>query len=293
MDGVQADECACSSDNGYWTEVITSQRGIFDLRLHDVWVYRDLLWMLVRRDFVAYYKQTVLGPIWFFLQPLFTTIVFTIVFGKLAKLTTDGIPAVLFYMSGITCWNYFSDCLLKTSTVFRDNQNVFGKVYFPRLVVPLSIVLSNLIRLAIQLTLLAGFFLYFFAHGAAIRPNLHLLLFPCLVAMMALLALGLGMMVTSLTAKYRDLAFLLQFGIQLLMYATPVIYPLSVVPERFRWLFVLNPLSSVVETFRLGLLGTGSFEWWHLALSFAVTLLALLAGTVVFVRAEKSFMDTV
>jgi lipopolysaccharide transport system permease protein len=205
--------------------------------------------------------HTRLGPLWYFLQPLFTTIIFTVVFSKLAGISTDGMPPMLFYLAGITNWNYFSDCLGKTATTFRDNQNIFGKVYFPRLVVPLSIVLSNLIRYGIQLIMFAGFYVYFVLQGAPVGINAYVLLFPLLVLLLAALGLGFGLMITSLTTKYRDLIFLLKFGIQLFMYATPVIYPLSVVPEDWRWLAILNPMASIIETFKYGFLGEGTFAW--------------------------------
>jgi len=276
-----------------WDMVIKPKGQIFDLKLKEVWRYRDLLLLLVRRDFVSFYKQTILGPLWFFIQPLFTTITFTIIFGRLAGLSTDGLPQPLFYMVGITTWNYFSDSLTKTSTVFRDNAGIFGKVYFPRLIMPLSIVVSNLIKFGVQLLLLALMMIYYAINGAAFSPSIYLLIFPILVLLMGLQGLGLGLIITAMTNKYRDLAFLVTFGVQLLMYATPVIYPSSSVPEQYRWLFSLNPMSQIVETARLGFLGVGQFTWGGFLYTIIATLLILLAGIIIFNKVEKKFIDTV
>lgn len=284
---------AIRQEEDQWDTVITPWKSLLDLRLREVWRYRDLLTLFVRRDIVAQYKQTILGPAWYFVQPIFTTIMFTIIFGNLAGISTDGIPPLLFYLAGITNWNYFADCLNKTATTFKDNQNIFGKVYFPRLVVPLSIVTSNLIKYGIQLILLIGFYIYFLVMGTLVYPNAKLLLFPLLILMLSGLGLGFGLIITSLTTKYRDLVFLLQFGVQLFMYATPVIYPLSEVPEQYRWLVALNPMTSVIETFKYGLLGQGTFEWSYLAYSAGFTVVLLLLGIVIFNRTEKNFMDTV
>ena len=277
----------------YWDMEITPARSLLSLNLREVWFYRDLLRLFVRRDFVAQYKQTILGPVWYFIQPVFTTVIFTFIFGKMAGISTDGIPPMLFYLAGITNWNYFADCLNKTSSTFRDNQGLFGKVYFPRLVVPLSIVVSNLVKYGIQLLLLLGFLVYFIGMGAEVRPNSALLLFPFLLLLLSGMGLGFGLLITSMTTKYRDLVYLLQFGVQLLMYATPVIYPLSSIPEQYRWIIVLNPMTPIIETFRYGLLGQGTFEWIYLGYSTLFTLLVLLFGTLVFNRTEKNFMDTV
>lgn len=277
----------------YWDMEITPVRSLLSLNLREVWFYRDLLRLFVRRDFVAQYKQTILGPVWYFIQPVFTTVIFTFIFGKMAGISTDGIPPMLFYLAGITNWNYFADCLNKTSSTFRDNQGLFGKVYFPRLVVPLSIVVSNLVKYGIQLLLLLGFLVYFIGMGAEVRPNSALLLFPFLLLLLSGMGLGFGLLITSMTTKYRDLVYLLQFGVQLLMYATPVIYPLSSIPEQYRWIIVLNPMTPIIEIFRYGLLGQGTFEWIYLGYSILFTLLVLLFGTLVFNRTEKNFMDTV
>lgn len=273
--------------------VIEPNARLFDLKLRDVWHYRDLLILLVRRDFVSFYKQTILGPFWFFIQPLFTTITYTFVFGRLAGISTDGLPAPLFYMAGITAWNYFSECLTKTSTVFRDNSQVFGKVYFPRLIMPMSIVISNLIRFVVQLLLFFAMMVFYGLKGAPFHVTAYALLFPALVAQMALLGLGTGMIVSALTNRYRDLAFLITFGVQLMMYTTTVIYPLSAVSPKYRALVALNPLTSVMETFRYGLLGAGSFSWLSLGISMLETLLITLFGIVIFNKVERSFIDTV
>lgn len=277
----------------HWDIVITPKKSLFDLNLREVWNYRDLLSLFVRRDIVAQYKQTVLGPLWYFIQPLLTTIMFTVVFGQLAGISTDGIPPMLFYLAGITNWNYFAECLNKTSTTFRDNQNLFGKVYFPRLVVPLSIVLSNLVRYAIQMLLFIGFYLYFWANGTAIAPNATALLFPLLVLLLAGLGLGFGLIITALTTKYRDLVFLVQFGVQLAMYATPVIYPLSKIPADYQWIALANPMTALIETFKYGLLGQGTFSWGGLGYSTGFTVVTLLLGIAIFNRTERTFMDTV
>ena len=276
-----------------WDLVIEPQSSLFELHLADVWRYRDLLWLLVKRDFVSFYKQTILGPLWFFIQPLFTTIIFTFIFGNLAGLSTDGLPQPLFYMAGITAWNYFADCLTKTSTVFRDNANIFGKVYFPRLIMPLSIVVSNLVRFGVQMILFFMMVAYYYFTGADFHMNIFVLLFPVLVLMMALLGLGLGLIITALTTKYRDLAFLISFGVQLMMYATTVIYPLSAAPAKYKWLIELNPMTGIIEAFRYGFLGEGVMTMSTLGYSVIVTLVSLVLGVVIFNKTEKTFVDTV
>ncbi|MGI4022335.1 MAG: ABC transporter permease [Janthinobacterium lividum] len=280
-------------DDQSWDLEIKPQNNAFDLHLNDVWKYRDLLGLLVRRDFVSFYKQTILGPIWFFVQPLVTTIMFTFIFGGLAKISTDALPKPLFYMAGITAWNYFADCLTKTSTVFRDNADIFGKVYFPRLIMPLSIVLSNLVRFGVQFLLFLLVMGYYAFIGAAFHPTWAVLLFPVVVFLMAAMGLGAGMIISAMTTKYRDLAFLLVFGVQLLMYATTVIYPLSAAPAKYRWLIAANPMTQLIETFRYGFLGTGSFSWPALGYSAVVTAILLMVGTIIFNKVEKSFVDTV
>lgn len=277
----------------HWTEVIEPRNRLFDLRLGEVWRYRDLVMMFVRRDFVANYKQTVLGPIWFLLQPLLTTITFILIFGRVAGLSTDGLPMMAFYLAGITIWNYFAETLNKTASVFRDNAAMFGKVYFPRLAMPVSIVISNIVRFGIQFGFFLVVWVYYLTKENLIQPNAYLLLMPLLVLMMGVLGLGFGMMISALTTKYRDLIFLLTFGVQLLMYATPVIYPLSSISEKYRWIIMANPMSSIVETFRYGFLGSGTFNWASLLYSFAFAVISLFLGTIVFNKVEKSFTDTV
>lgn len=266
---------------------------MLDLKLKDTWAYRDLLWLLVRRDFVATYKQTILGPLWYLIQPVFTTVIYTLVFGGIAGISTEGLPGPLFYMAGIAMWNYFADCLNKTSTVFRDNAGIFGKVYFPRLIMPLSIIISNLVRFGIQLLLFLAFMVYYSFYGASIQLNIYMLLFPLLVLIMAGLGLGCGMIISSLTTKYRDLAFLIAFGMQLLMYGTTVIYPLSAAPGKYKWVVVANPMTGIIETFRYGFLGSGSFSWELLGYSALFAIVVLAAGIIVFNRVEKNFIDTV
>lgn len=279
--------------NEQWDLVIEGRASLFDPQLGEVWRYRDLLLMFVKRDFVSFYKQTILGPIWFFLQPLFTTIIFTFIFGNLAGLSTDGLPQPLFYLAGVTAWNYFSECLTKTSTVFKDNANIFGKVYFPRLIMPLSIVTSNLVRFGVQMLLFVAMMGYFAATGGEFRITWAVLLFPLLILLMALLGLGLGLIITAMTTKYRDLSFLVSFGVQLLMYMTTVIYPLTAAPERYRYLLELNPMTAIIETFRLGFLGQGTVTPWSLGYSTVATLVILIAGLVIFNRTERTFVDTV
>jgi lipopolysaccharide transport system permease protein len=280
-------------EHEHWDMVIEPHGPLFDLKLRDVWHYRDLLALLVRRDFVSFYKQTVLGPIWFFIQPLFTTITYTFIFGRLAGISTQGLPAPLFYMAGITAWNYFSECLTKTSTVFRDNSNVFGKVYFPRLIMPMSIIISNLIRFAVQLVMFLAMMVFYGLKGAPFHMTAYAFLFPLVVLQMALLGLGTGMIVSALTNRYRDLAFLITFGVQLMMYTTTVVYPLSSVPLKYRWLIALNPLTPAIETFRRGFLGAGSFSWLSFGTSLLTTTLLTVFGIIIFNKVERNFIDTV
>jgi len=276
-----------------WDLTIEPQTSFFELNLKDVWRYRDLLWMFVKRDFVSFYKQTILGPLWFFIQPLFTTIIYTFIFGGLANLSTDGLPQPLFYMAGITAWNYFADCITKTSTVFKDNANIFSKVYFPRLIMPLSIVASNLVRFGVQMFLLFMMMGYYAAHNASFTITHAILLFPVLVILMALLGLGLGLIITALTTKYRDLAFLVTFGIQLLMYTTTVIYPLSSAPEKYKILISLNPMTGIIEAFRFAFLGQGQISINTLGYSTLFTIVVMVLGILIFNKTEKTFVDTV
>lgn len=276
-----------------WDTIIQPQSSFFSIGLSNVWRYRDLLVLLVRRDFVSFYKQTILGPLWFFIQPLFTTITYTFIFGQLAGISTDGLPQPLFYMTGITVWNYFSESLTKTSTVFKDNANIFGKVYFPRLIMPLSIVISNLVKFGIQILLLLLLILYYNLTGVKINFSFYIFLFPVVIIQMASLGLGLGLIITALTNKYRDLAFLVTFGIQLLMYATPIIYPISSVSLRYKWLINLNPMTQIVEISRLAFLGKGEFSFNSFFYSILITLSLLILGTIVFNKVEKTFIDKV
>lgn len=281
------------ADQREWTEIIEPRTRLLDLGLKDVWRYRDLVVLFVQRDFVSTYKQTILGPIWFFIQPLLTTLTYVIIFAGVAKLSTDGMPALLFYMAGTTVWNYFSTSLTSVSTVFTTNAAIFGKVYFPRLTMPLSIVLSNLVRFGIQLGLFLLIWAYYLVTDSRVHPTWALVLIPVLVVLMGLLSLGLGMLFSSLTTKYRDLAMLLIFGVQLFMYATPVIYPLTSVPAKYQLLILANPMTAIVETFKFAFLGVGVFSWLNLLYCTAATIFFLVLGTVVFNKVEKSFTDTV
>ncbi len=276
-----------------WTMVIRPKRHLLDVNLYEIWRYRDLIKLFVRRDFVARYKQTILGPLWFLIQPLFTTIMYTIVFGNIAKISTDGLPQILFYMSGIVGWTYFSACLNSTSNTFVANAGIFGKVYFPRLTLPISIVISNLIQFTIQFFLLLAFMLYYRSIGANFHTNIYILLLPVLIILMAGLGLGFGIIISSLTTKYRDLTNLVSFGVQLWMYATPIIYPLSEIPEKYRIFVLANPLTPIIETFRFALLGAGTVNWIYLAYSCAFTVLVLALGIILFNKVEQTFMDTV
>jgi len=272
---------------------ITPNNSLFNLNLRELFAYKDLIYMYVKRDIVTVYKQTILGPLWFIIQPILTTIMFMFVFGNIAGISTDGIPGPLFYFSGIILWNYFSACLNTTSSTFTTNQAVFGKVYFPRLVVPVSVTISNLIKFLIQLAIFLIIYIIYAIKGATVAPNIYALLSPILVLMCAGLALGFGIIFSSMTTKYRDLTFLLQFGIQLWMYATPIIYPLSTMPADKQWIFQLNPMTSIIETFKYGVIGSGVFSWGWLAYSFGFMLILLLLGIMIFNKVEKDFMDTV
>lgn len=279
-----------------WDLIIKGRTSLFDVRFKDLWHYRDLLILFVKRDFVSFYKQTVLGPLWFFIQPIFTTIVFSFVFGKLAGIGTDGIPQYLFFLSGITAWAYFSDCLTKTSTVFRDNVNIFGKVYFPRLIMPLSIIVSNLVRFGVQLLLLLFMMGYFYLNpieGTSFSFSYAIFFFPFIVILMALLGLGIGLIITAITTKYKDLTFLVTFGVQLMMYATTVIYPLSEVPVEYKKIIELNPMTGIIEAFRFAFLGKGEFTLWSIGYSIIITLVLLTFGILIFNKTEKNFVDTI
>ena len=277
-----------------WDLDIGPRRNLLDLRLGDLWRARDLVLLFVWRDFVSVYKQTIMGPLWYLIQPLLTTIIFTFIFGNIAKLPTDGLPQFLFYMSGTVVWSYFATCITKTSDTFITNSNLFGKVYFPRLAVPVSILISSLIAFAIQFVFFLGFMGYFALQGSVLHPNWWILITPVLIFIMAGLGLGFGIIISSLTTKYRDLRFLVTFGVQLLMYATPVILPISSFPQRFQWIILANPMTPIVEIFRYAFLGgAGKVNLPDLAYSFVFMLVAVIIGTVIFNRVEATFMDTV
>lgn len=276
-----------------WTKIIRPKRGLFDLRLQELWRARELIMLFVWRDFVSVYKQTILGPLWYVIQPVMTTIVFTVIFGNIAKLPTDGLPPFLFYMAGNTIWAYFSACLVGTSNTFTGNSGLFGKVYFPRMSIPISVVISNLISFGIRFGMFILFLAYFMISGSGIHPTWWILILPLLMFIMALLGLGIGIIVSSLTTKYRDLQQLVGFGVQLLMYATPVIYPLSTIKGALRWLILANPMTPVVEVFRLAFLGTSAIAPIYLLYSFGFAMVVFLAGVLIFNHVQNNFMDTV
>ena len=276
-----------------WDLVITPRKKWYDLQLRDVWNYRDLIAMFVRRDFVARYKQTILGPLWFLIQPLMTSLVFTVIFGNIARLPTDGLPQMHFYMSGNVLWYYFSSCLTSTSNTFTANAHLFGKVYFPRLVMPLSVVISTLITFSIQFVFFLAFLLYFYLRGVEVGLTRWAWALPILILLMAGLGLGFGIIISSLTTKYRDLQNLVGFGVNLWMYATPIIFPVSSIPEKWRWVADWNPVTPIVETSRAGFLGAGDASWARLGYSALFTLVVLFLGVVIFNRVEKTFIDTV
>ncbi len=278
-----------------YTLVIEPKTKLLDLNLKEVWRYRDLLLLFVRRDFVAVYKQTVLGPLWFLIQPILTSLVQLFVFTNIAKISTDGIPPILFYLSGNVMWQYFSGCLTLTSNTFRGNASIFGKVYFPRLITPLSLIISQLLKFLVQLLLFIAVWMYFIYDDSmgVITPNWTIAMLPVLVIIMAGLALGAGMIISALTTKYRDFSFLLSFAVQLLMYATVVIYPLSSAPPEYRKFILANPMTPLIEAFRYSFTGAGTFNWLYLGYSFMCMIFLLLVGIVVFNKVEKTFMDTV
>lgn len=276
-----------------WTDVIKPQRNWLDWRLGDLWRARDLMMLFVWRDFVSVYKQTILGPLWYLIQPLLTTLTFTVIFGRIAALPTDQLPDFLFYLSGSVIWAYFAECFNKTSVTFITNSSLFGKVYFPRLAVPISVLISNLITFAIQFALFLVFMIYYWVTGDAVTPNWSVVLLPVYILIMAGLGLGFGIIVSALTTRYRDLQFFVRFGIQLVMYATPVIYPLSSIPEKYQLLIIANPMTSIVEGFRYSFLGAGELNLYYLLYSFVFMLISLMIGILLFNRIESTFMDTV
>lgn len=276
-----------------WDIEIKPKKKLLDVDIKGIWKYRDLYRMYVKRDIVTVYKQTILGPLWFLIQPIFTTIMYMFVFGGLAGISTDGAPQPLFYMSGILLWNYFNSAFMVSSNVFTTNASVFGKVYFPRLVVPLSGITSNLIKFGIQLVLFILMYLYYWAQGADLHINWTLILFPFLVFLIAFHAMSWGLIISALTTKYRDLTQLVTFGIQLFMYATPVIYPLSAAPEKYRDLISLNPLTPIFEAFKYSCMGCGSLDWGGLLYSTVFMCITLFVSVIIFSRVERNFMDTV
>lgn len=278
-----------------WDLQITSTSSFFEFDFREFWRYKDLLWLFVKRDFVAQYKQTILGPVWHLVQPILTTIMFFLVFGRIAKIPTEGVNPILFYMSGIAIWNYFSSSLTITSSTFLTNSSIFGKVYFPRLIMPVSVILSNIVRFGIQFLLLLGTMLWVYASGdTVVYIRWTWLYIPFLVLFMAGLSLGLGIIISSLTTKYRDFSVLLSFAVQLLMYATPIVYPMSYLQNsKYTWLIKLNPLTAIIEAFRYCLLGKGTFTLSDLAYSIAFMLVTIVGGLFLFNKVEKTFMDTV
>ena len=276
-----------------FTTVIKPKNKLFEVDFKEIWRYRDLYSMFVKRDIITQYKQTILGPTWFFIQPALTTIMYMVVFGGIAGISTDGLPQPLFYLAGIVFWQYFSDCLNKTSSTFTANQGIFGKVYFPRMIVPLATVTSNLVRMGIQFLLFIAVYIFYLIIGVDVAPNIYILLLPLLILMLAGLALGFGIIVSSLTTKYRDLTILFTFFVSLWMYATPVIYPLSTMSENRQWIMALNPVTGIMEAFKYGALGVGTFDWGMLAYSFGFMVVLLAVGIVVFNKVQRSSMDTV
>lgn len=275
-----------------WTIEIKPNATWFDIDLREVWNYRDLLILFIKRDIVALYKQTILGPLWYIIQPILTTMMFSFVFGRIAGISTDNVPPLLFYLSGVTIWGYFSDCLNRTSNTFVSNQNIFGKVYFPRIIVPGSVVLSTMLKFLIQFLIFLALWFYYYVQGKVVANYISFLL-PLLVIQMALMSMGFGMIFSAMTTKYRDLQFLLSFAVQLWMYITPIIYPLSSIPEKYLEFIKLNPVTPIVECFRYGFLGHGFFEWSGLLYSSVFAIFIFVIGIMVFARVEKNFMDTV
>ncbi len=283
-------------DINEWKFEISNKSNLLDFNLKEIWAYKDLLVLFVKRDIVTIYKQTILGPLWYLIQPLFTAIIFTIIFNNVANIDTKGIPPFLFNLAGITTWNYFKDCLLATSDTFKNNQHIFGKVYFPRVVIPLSVVISNLIKFSIQFIVFIVFYAYYIYRGVDVSPNGFFFLFPFLVLLMGILSLGLGMIISSMVTKYRDLVFLLQFGVQLLMYLSLVAYPLSLIQEKLpmlSWMVEYNPMAQIIEASRYLLLNTGSFSLNWMIYTIVVTIVVFVLGLLIFNKTEKRFIDTI
>jgi lipopolysaccharide transport system permease protein len=286
-----------NADDKWWTLEIRPKKALLELDLREIWKYKDLIFLFIRRDFVALYKQTVLGPLWFLIQPLLTSLMFYFVFGRVAKITTDGLPPFYFYIVGVTAWGYFSECLNKTANTFIENANIYGKVYFPRIIIPISTVLSNLIKFFIQFGLFLCIALIYVLQGYDIQFQWDKLIWiPFLILLMALFGLGLGIIVSSLTTKYRDLRFLMTFVVQLMMYGTPVIYPMSKIVNdypQYKWVVLANPMSSIIESFRFIFSGNGIFSYHYLLISMVIILFILVLGVLLFGKVEKNFMDTV
>ena len=278
--------------NQDFNTVIVPKSKLLDFHLKEVWKYRDLVILFVRRNFVSQYKQTILGPLWAIIQPLLTTVVFTVVFGRLAGLAAEGVPSFLFFMSGNIAWAYFSNCLTQTANTFTGNAGILGKVYFPRIVMPLSTVMTNLISFGIQFVMFVVFLVVYWVKGT-VHPTMYALLLPLLLLQMALLSLGVGIIISSLTTKYRDLKMLVGFGVQLWMYGTPVAYDIGIIPEKFLGVYMLNPMTPIINTFRTAFLGIGSFDLKYYLISWGATFIVLFLGLMLFNRVEKTFMDTV
>jgi len=284
----------------HWLYTISSKKKLIDFNFKEIWRYRDLLFLFVKRDIITLYKQTILGPLWYLIQPLFTSLIFTLIFNKLAEIPTgEGVPNFLFNLAGITAWNYFKECLVGTSDTFKKNENIFGKVYFPRVIMPMSVVVSNLLKFGIQLIIFIVFYIYYVLLAEPsynISPQLNILLFPVLVLLMALLGLGLGMIISSMTTKYRDLSFLVQFGVQLLMYGSAVMYPMTYFKDKlpsYYWLIEWNPIAIVIESFRTMVFGEGDLDLNKLIYAAIISCIIFLLGLIIFNKTEKSFIDTI
>jgi lipopolysaccharide transport system permease protein len=276
-----------------WTTIIQPKTSLFKLNLRDLWRYRDLVRMFIVRDFVTFYKQTILGPLWFIIQPVFTSAMYLLIFGRVAKISTDGVPQLLFYMSGVINWGYFSECLNKTADTFLANAGIFGKIYFPRLAVPVASVMTSMIRYGIQYVIFLVFYFIYIFKGVPVYPNWLIALTPVLLLYMAVLSMGYGIWISAVTTKYRDLKFALPFVVQLWMYATPVVYPLSLIPDKYKMFMVFNPVVPCIELFKKAYLGAGTLNPYHVAISGALTLFIFFTGIIIFNKTEKTFMDTV
>jgi lipopolysaccharide transport system permease protein len=282
-----------STTNETWDVVIKPVHGWLNINIKEIIRYWDLIMLFVRRDFIIFYKQSILGPLWYIIQPLFNTLVFTLIFGKVAKIPTDGVPPFIFYLSGTVVWAYFASCLNQTGTTFVANAGVFGKVYFPRVTVPISIAITTVYQFIIQFMIFLGFFIYFWYVGTDIKPSIYVFTLPLILLHMAILSVGMGLIISATTAKYRDLTFAMGFMVPLWMYLTPVVYPLSEVPDKFKIFILINSMTAVVESFRGAFLGASSLTPQDLLLSIILTILFFIGGIIVFSRVEKTFMDTV